>query len=215
MAARCKKNKRRLPNKEVNFSRLLLLSYLRLAPRKVRLVTSAISNMAVDQAESQLKFLGKRAAKPVLKLLRSAAANAKNNYGLEKKDLVIKKSLVNEGPTLKRWMPRAMGRATPIMKRTSHIEIGLEAKPGVTVKKITPETEEKQVKKKEQVDNLQAEQEEAEQKQAAPLKEEGYDKQMSKVKPERPYPTTPEAKKRFFSRQPFNQAKKDFKRKTG
>ncbi len=196
------------------------LNYLRLAPRKVRLVTKLISGMPADQAELHLKFLGKRAARPVLKLLRSATANAKSNYDLEKKDLLIKRALVNEGPTLKRWIPRAMGRATPIMKRTSHIEIGLEARLGVAVKKVTSgEQEGKDTIQKDEKKNKKHQEEVKEQSdqqtEIPPLKEKGYDKQMSKIKPERPYSTTPEAKKRFFSRQPFNKVKKDFKRKTG
>ncbi len=187
------------------------LNHLRLAPRKVRLVTNLISGMEVAKAELQLRFLNKRAARSVLKLLQSASANAKSNYGLEKQDLVIKQIFVNQGPTLKRWMPRAMGRATPIMKRTSHIELGLEAKPGVKVKKINSQEKDNSKSqpevKKQDLQPIQNE--------GSSIKEKDQEKPTGKIKPERPYHTTPEAKKRFFSRQTPNQAKKDFKRKTG
>ncbi len=189
------------------------LNYLRLAPRKVRLVTDLISGMALDRAELQLKFLNKRASRPALKLLQSAAANAKSNYNLEKKDLVVSYILVNQGPTLKRWLPRAMGRATPIMKRTSHIEIGLEAKPGVVVKKTSPETKKDKAIQTEKVQPA-AKPSPVSQSRELPEEEE-TDKKPDKLKPARPYGATPEAKKRFFSRQPFSRTKKDFKRKTG
>lgn len=102
------------------------LRYLRISPRKVRLVVNLIKGMPVEEAESQLNFSPKRSAEPILKLLKSAAANAKHRQGLEKKDLYIYRFFVNEGPTLKRWRPRAFGRAFPIMKRTSHMTIILD-----------------------------------------------------------------------------------------
>lgn len=99
--------------------------HLKNSPRKVRLVASLIRGMEVETAENQLKFLNKKAARPTLKLLASAIANAENNFELEKNNLFIKEIKVNEGPTMKRWMPRARGRATTIRKRTSHIELVL------------------------------------------------------------------------------------------
>lgn len=107
------------------------LRYLRIAPRKVRLVVDLIRGKKVEEAQSLLQFTKKRAAKPILKLLNSAIANAKHNFNLDEKKLYISKILVNEGPKLKRQMPRARGQASMIQKKTSHItlvlnEIGTE-----------------------------------------------------------------------------------------
>lgn len=111
------------------------LNYLRISPRKVRLVTDLIKGMDVQEAEIQLKFLTKKAAKPVLKLLKSAIANAEHNFGINKDNLYISEIQVNEGPRFKRWMPRAMGRADLILKRTSHVKLVLGTKKEVEVKK--------------------------------------------------------------------------------
>lgn len=99
------------------------LKYLRISPRKVRLVVDVVRGMQVEKAQNELRFMNKKASEPVLKLLNSAVANAVNNFDLDEKNLYIKQIFVNEGQTLKRWMPRAFGRATPIRKRTSHIEV--------------------------------------------------------------------------------------------
>jgi len=96
---------------------------LRRSPRKVRLVANLIRGMDVDQAEYQLNYTVKGSAPDILKLLKSAVANAENNYGMDKGNLFIKEIFVNEGPVLKRYLPRAFGRASLIKKRTSHIEI--------------------------------------------------------------------------------------------
>ena len=101
------------------------LKNLRLAPRKVRLVTDLIKGMTALEAATQLEFSRKHAARIVLKLLRSAMANAGHNYKMSVNTLVIKNAVVDGGATLHRWMPRAMGRATPIRKRTAHITITL------------------------------------------------------------------------------------------
>lgn len=96
-----------------------------MSPRKVRLVVDLIRGLKTEEAIQQLQVSIKQAAKPVLKLLQSAMANAKHNHGAEG-DLTIKTIFVDGGTVLKRWMPRAMGRATPVKKRTSHITIILE-----------------------------------------------------------------------------------------
>lgn len=101
------------------------LRYLRMSPRKVRLLVDLIRGKKVQSALDQLQFSGKAAAIPVSKLVKSAIANAVNNFSLEAGNLFVKEISVGQGPTLKRWMPRAHGRATPIMKRTSHIAIVL------------------------------------------------------------------------------------------
>ncbi len=99
-----------------------------MSPRKVRLVADLIRGMAVEPALAQLQFLPKAASRPVRKLLESAVANAEHNFKLPKDGLFVKTILVNQGPTLKRWRPRAMGSAAPILKRTSHITLVLETR---------------------------------------------------------------------------------------
>jgi large subunit ribosomal protein L22 len=99
--------------------------YIRMSPRKVRLVLDVIRKMPVEDALGQLTHIGKKAAEPIAKLLNSAIANAENNFNLKKSNLFIKEIKAGEGPKLKRWMPRAFGRATAIRKRTSHIDIVL------------------------------------------------------------------------------------------
>lgn len=101
------------------------LKHLRISPRKVRLVVDVVRGMNVDKALDQLRFLNKKAAKSIEKLLNSCVANAIDRYETEKNNLYIKEIKVDEGATLKRWMPRAQGRATPIRKRTSHVIINL------------------------------------------------------------------------------------------
>lgn len=97
---------------------------IRIAPRKVRLVVDTVRGKSVSQALSILAFTRKKAAHPVQKLLKSAVANAAENHGVNDVDILVIDSItVDEGPTLKRFTPRARGRATPIRKRTSHIHI--------------------------------------------------------------------------------------------
>ena len=101
-------------------------THIRISPRKVRMVVDTVRGKSVSQALSILGFTRKKAALPVQKLLKSAVANAVENGGISDVDtLVIDRIMVDEGPTLKRFMPRARGRATPIRKRTSHIRIML------------------------------------------------------------------------------------------
>jgi large subunit ribosomal protein L22 len=104
------------------------LSNYRQAPRKVRLVANAIKGKTVGQAELELRFMVKRAALPLEKLLASAVANAVNQSGLNKDDLIIKEIRVDKGIVLKRSMPRAFGRASAINKRSSHVTIVLAVK---------------------------------------------------------------------------------------
>jgi ribosomal protein L22 len=102
--------------------------YVRCAPRKARLVVDHIRGKSVDDARAILTHTPRAAARDVLKLLESAVANAENNHELDPDDLVIRKVYVDEGPTLKRYRPRALGRATRIRKRTSHMTIQLSPK---------------------------------------------------------------------------------------
>jgi large subunit ribosomal protein L22 len=91
--------------------------------------------MPVDSALAQLTFMSRAAARPVRKLLESAIANAEHNFKLDPEGLYIKTALVNQGPSLKRWRPRAMGSAAPILKRTSHITLVLDTREGYAPKK--------------------------------------------------------------------------------
>lgn len=100
--------------------------FLRMSPRKVRLVVDLIRGLPVDQAVTQLQFMNKAAALPVRKLLESAMANAEHNFHLKAENLFIKKISVDGGPIVHRWRPRAFGRAGAIRKRTSHINLILD-----------------------------------------------------------------------------------------
>lgn len=102
------------------------LRYLRIAPRKVRLVADLIRGKRAEEAKNILNFTIKKAALPILKLLKSGLANAKNDFQLEEGNLYIQKLLVDEGPKHKRWIARARGKADEIQKKTSHITIILE-----------------------------------------------------------------------------------------
>ena len=99
------------------------LNYTRLSPRKVKLVIDLVGGLPVQKAAEQLKHLSKQSAGPVLKLLQSAIANAVNNHKLDKKSLFISSVTVGQGPVLKRFRPRAFGRAAGIRKPTSHIQL--------------------------------------------------------------------------------------------
>lgn len=106
------------------------LRYLRMSPRKVRRVVDLIRGMDVRQAQAQLQFLKPWAARPVLKLLNSAIANAENNFKLDPEGLYVKRIVADQGPTLKRFQPKAFGRADVIRKRTTHVIVVLGEKPG-------------------------------------------------------------------------------------
>jgi large subunit ribosomal protein L22 len=103
-----------------------------MAPRKVRLVVDLVRGLPVAEAELRLSFLKREAARPVLKLLRSAVANASHNFKLDPSTLVVKTITADGGVTLKRFRPRAMGRAAPIRKRTTHINLTLAPASEVT-----------------------------------------------------------------------------------
>lgn len=103
------------------------LNKYRQSPRKVRLVADAIRGKKVSEALDILTFGTQKAASAIKKLLESAVANAKHNEGLLQEDLFVKEIRVDEGFTMKRWRPRAHGRAFTIRKRTSRIQIGLES----------------------------------------------------------------------------------------
>jgi ribosomal protein L22 len=99
--------------------------YIRVAPRKARLVADQVRGLTVPEARTLLDFSVRGAARDISKLIASAAANAENNHELVADDMRIAEIQVDEGPTLKRWRARARGRATRIEKRTSHVSVAL------------------------------------------------------------------------------------------
>lgn len=136
------------------------LSNFRAAPRKTRLVADMVRGKGAIEAQSILLFTVNKTARPLLKLLNSAIAAAKQNFKLEPSNLFISKITVDEGPKLKRWHPMSRGRAYPIMKRTSHIvlmlsektpvkkEVKKETKTGRPKAKKTTKTEKKNLRQK-------------------------------------------------------------------
>jgi len=104
------------------------IKYLKISPRKVRLVADLIRNKPVAQAETILRFTAKKASRSLSKLLASAVANAKNNFKLDPSTLYVSKIMVDGGPMQKRTFPRSRGRADMIQKKTSHITIELDEK---------------------------------------------------------------------------------------
>jgi len=97
--------------------------YIRQSPYKVRRVLDLVRGLPVGDAQAILTHANRRAAEPVAKVLKSAVANAEHNHALDADELFIIKAFADEGPTLKRFRPRARGRATRVNKRTSHITI--------------------------------------------------------------------------------------------
>ena len=97
--------------------------YIRQSPYKVRRVLDLVRGLRVDDARDVLDFTNRRAAATIRKVLDSAVANAEHNHALEAEELFVAEAFADEGPTLKRFRPRARGRATRIQKRTSHITV--------------------------------------------------------------------------------------------
>lgn len=125
------------------------LRYLRIAPRKVRLVVDLIRGKSVEEAQTILSFTIKKATISLLKLLNSAVASAKNNFQLDPTNLFISKITVDEGPKYKRWQPRARGQVSEIQKKTSHITLILDemTKKPKKIKKITKAKKVEKIKK--------------------------------------------------------------------
>ncbi|MBI2025077.1 MAG: 50S ribosomal protein L22 [Candidatus Harrisonbacteria bacterium] len=106
-------------------TQLAQLNYLHIAPRKVRLIANTLRGLSAKEAEAQLLLRSQRSATPLLKLLRSALANARNR-NLDSNRLFVSTIRVDQGPMLKRFLPRAQGRATPIQKKMSHVTLVLQ-----------------------------------------------------------------------------------------
>lgn len=102
--------------------------YIRISPRKMKFVCNMIRGKNVDEALSVLKFTPKKGAVILEKVLTSAVANAENNFDMDRDNLYVAQVYANQGPTLKRWRPRAQGRAYKILKRTSHISVVVKEK---------------------------------------------------------------------------------------
>jgi len=100
--------------------------YQRITPLKARRVVDLVRGLPVDEALSLLAFAPQAASETVYKVLESAIANAETTEGLDRADLIVSVAQVDEGPTMKRWRPRAQGRATRINKRTSHITLAVQ-----------------------------------------------------------------------------------------
>ena len=117
------------------------LRYLRITPRKVRVVADLIRGKNVNAALAQLAYVEKRAAEPVAKLLRSAVANAEQaakNQQFDADALRVKSLMVDQGPSLRRYMPRAMGRAFKVLKKTSHIALTISDEAAPKKKRVKP-----------------------------------------------------------------------------
>ena len=97
--------------------------YVRISPLKVRLVMNLVRGLPVDKALVTLKYMPQKAAREVARTIQSAAANAENNFDMSRSDLVVKTIFADEGPALKRFMPRARGMANRIRRRTTHITV--------------------------------------------------------------------------------------------
>ena len=104
--------------------------HIRMSPRKVRLVVDLVRGKPVNDALNELRMLRKAAALPVAKVVKSAAANAENNFNMTPEDLFIVRITADDGPTLKRWKARARGRVGQILKRTTHITAVVDEKEG-------------------------------------------------------------------------------------
>ncbi len=177
------------------------LNYLRIAPRKVRLIADHIRKKKVDEAEAILNFTKKRGTEPLLKLLKTAIADARNNFQLEPDNLYISKITVDGGPRYKRWRPRARGAAYKIQKKTSHITLVLdEIALGEKVKKAKKAKRAKETKRQPVITEKRKVSEEIEKEKIPEV-----EKPKFKARPEveRPKPKTERGIKRFFRRKSF------------
>ncbi len=135
------------------FKTFAVAKNVRMSPRKVRLVLDLIRNQKATEAVETLRFVQKAAARPVLKVLESALANAEHNHKLEREQMIIVDCYADMGPTIHRATPRAMGRAHPIRKRTSHIWIYVsDGKAEMRNEKREVKGEDKKIKTKESKD---------------------------------------------------------------
>lgn len=132
----------------MNKTQLAQLNYLHIAPRKVRLIANTLKGLPVKEAEAQLILRVQRSSQPLLKLLRSAVANARNQK-MDPGRMIVSSIRVDQGPMLKRSLPRAQGRATPLQKKMSHITLILSETETQQVNRfvIDPPVKQKKIKK--------------------------------------------------------------------
>ncbi|OGY66506.1 MAG: 50S ribosomal protein L22 [Candidatus Harrisonbacteria bacterium RIFCSPLOWO2_01_FULL_40_28] len=128
------------------------LNYLKIAPRKVRLIARLLRNLPLNEAEAQLVLLPQRAAAALLKFVRAAHANIKNNHHKDPETFYVESIQVDEGPMLKRMMPRARGRGMAIHKKLSHVTMVLAEKEGQAKPRFKIQRTPKLVKQKEGID---------------------------------------------------------------
>ncbi|MFH1643104.1 MAG: 50S ribosomal protein L22 [Patescibacteria group bacterium] len=175
------------------------LSYLRIAPRKTRMVADLIRGKTVEEAQTILKFTVKKSSLPILKLLKSAVASAVNNFKLEELNLKIAKIVVDGGPMLKRWRPRARGRAFPIQKKTSNVTIILEEIEKSEEKKIEKKKAIKTIEKTVKIVKTKADSKEEKEEN----KEDKDNKAKINLKDDRLKRSVKPTGKRFFRRKSF------------
>jgi len=158
------------------------LKNLRVAPRKSRLLIGLIKGLDISDALIQLDDTVKKSSAPIKKLLESAIANGENNFGLDKSNLYVFDMKIQSGPVLKRWMPKAFGRAGKIMKRTSVIEITLEERIEGKGRK-TKEEIEKEKQKRAEERKKQEKERSAQEKEEKKNSEKGINKKVEKDQP--------------------------------
>ena len=178
------------------------IKYLRIAPRKMRLVADLIRGKSAKEAKNLLHFTIKKGTQDFLKLLESAISAAKNNLQIEESALYIKKLTVDEGPKLKRWMPRARGQATPLQLKTSHINLILEEIKGNNLKsKDTPGDE---LRSSSRLANARvAEAGQLAKAEKTPRTDKAVERPRFKQEKEMPKPKTEREARKIFKRQVF------------
>ncbi len=162
------------------------LNNIRIAPRKTKLVADLIRGLDIPEAVNQLDTTVKKTSPAMKKLLLSAVANAENNFGLDKDNLYVYEVIVGAGPTLKRWMPKAFGRAGEILKRTSKIKLVLEERVEGKGRKTKEQMEKEKKARMEERRKKEKEmaKEDAEEKKELPKNMAEKDKDMEKGKKE-------------------------------
>ena len=159
------------------------LNNLRIAPRKSKLVADLIKGLNVLEALDQLEAHVKRTSPHMKKLLLSAIANAENNFGLDKNNLYVFEARIGAGPTMKRWMPKAFGRAGEILKRTSKIEIILEERVEGKNRKTKEEMEAEMKKREKERKKEEKEQKETQEKSSKDSDKKGGEERAKKETP--------------------------------
>ncbi len=186
------------------------LNNLRISPRKVRLIADLVRGLDAIEAINQIEASYKRASLPIKKLILSAISNGENNLGIDRNNMYIFSILVDAGPSLKRWMPKAYGRASQILKRTTQVEITLEERVEGQGRKSQAELED--LRKQRMEARIKKEKEmrqEAKEKEAASKSQEALPKVSEKKKEQ-----TSEKGKTFEEKKGKGWASRIFRRKS-